>query len=262
MSICFQSLRSSSGGNCLMLWTERTRLLLDCGIKTQIGCRELFARHAPKVDAVIVSHAHSDHICYSSLQVLRQSGTPVHCHQQIVRQIHGKHLKNGDCATGIESFSDRAFEAGDFEVHPVGLPHAPGYPTFGFVIYAGSGKGRRKMVVCTDFNDYRPVLPHMEEADFVFIEANHDLELLRKFWNPSSLYHLSNPKTAEALCQASGGGRFAPRRVMLGHLSKQRNTAALALAAVRDRFDREGVKMEFSLSVAPYEEPSEVVGLD
>jgi Cft2 family RNA processing exonuclease len=70
MALQFKSLRSSGSGNCLMLWTDHTTLLLDCGITTQRDCHDLLGKHANRLDGVIVFHAHGDHICYSSLRVM------------------------------------------------------------------------------------------------------------------------------------------------------------------------------------------------
>jgi hypothetical protein len=46
---------------------------------------------------------------------------------------------------------------------------------------------------------------------------------------------------------------------MLGHLSRQRNTEELALAAVKQRFQREGVALDFPLEVAPRCAPSRTI---
>ena len=55
-------------------------------------------------------------------------------------------------------------------------PHAPGFPNYGFVITAG----KTKIIICTDFHDAEGVLEHFVDADFIFVEANHDLDLLRE----------------------------------------------------------------------------------
>lgn len=262
MALTFQSLRSSSSGNCLMIQSESTTLLLDCGIKTQSECRDLLDRHARKLDAVIVSHAHGDHICYSSLRTLERLGTPIHCHEQIVRQVHDKHVANRLAPPCFQPFSSTPFAIGDFTILPIPLPHAPDYPNFGFIIECTVARTRKKIVVCTDFNDCGNLLAHLDNTDFLFIEANHDLDLLRKFWNPSSRYHLSNPKTAQLLCHARKTGRFTPRTIMLGHLSSQRNTAELALDTIRQQFQADEIDLDFHLEVAPRREPSRTIRIE
>ena len=256
MSFHFRSLRSSSSGNCLMLWTQTTRILLDCGIKTYSGCVGVLREHTEKLDGVLVSHAHGDHICRHSLRALAECGAPIHCHRDIITQIHGKHSNDGDWVAPLRGFCDDPFEIGDLTIQPVQVPHAPGYLTFGFVVWCGEGRDRRKAVICTDFNHYGSLIGQLADADFVFIEANHDPDLLRKHPNFASRFHLSNPKAAQLLCEARTNGGFAPQAVMLGHLSHQRNTDPLAIAAIRDTFQAQGLDLEFRLEVAPRDEPS------
>lgn len=260
MGLSFISLRSSSSGNCLMLRTDTTTILLDCGLKTYGGCRSVLAQHAQKLDGVLVSHAHGDHICYYSLRVLAEYGAPIHCHREVLLKIQQRHAK--DLTPQSHCFPDAPFQIGDLTIQPVQVPHAPDYLTFGFVIWAGHGLDRRKLVICTDFNDYRSLLGHLADADFAFIEANHDLDLLRMHWNPASKFHLSNPMAAQLLCEAAKTHRFAPQAVMLGHLSHQRNTDELATDAVRDKFQAEGLDLGFHLEVAPRDEASKTIHID
>jgi phosphoribosyl 1,2-cyclic phosphodiesterase len=257
MNVRFQSLRSSSSGNCLMVWADHTTLLLDCGIRTQQECQHLLGRHAGKLDAVLVSHAHGDHISYSALRVLGELNVPIHCHGDIIQQIHNKHIGDWDSPPHLHAFPERCFQVGDFEIEAVELPHDPDFPTFGFVIRAGG----IKIIAATDFHATDGLAGHLVDADFIFIEANHDPDLLKKFWNHASTFHLSNPKTAKLLCQARKSSRKAPQQVMLGHLSKQRNTDDLAMDAVRQQFREERVELDFRLGVAPRYAASKVIAL-
>jgi len=247
MSLTFQSLRSSSRGNCLLLKSSRTAVLIDCGIKTQRECHALLDGHASRLDAVLVSHAHGDHVCYSSLRVLERYGTPVHCHQDVLRHVSRKHVRDRDSPPQLNAFQSAVFSIGDFEVLPVALPHEPHCPTFGFVIRCGD----LKIVVCTDFHDPGAIGDHLIDADFIFIEANHDTELLRLFPNYASHYHLNNRKTGKVLAQARRNSCRPPKGVMLGHLSEQRNNESLALDSVRDAFAAEKLTIDFKLDVAP-----------
>ena len=58
------ALQSGSNGNCIYVEAGGVRLLFDAGIS---GCRaaERLARHGREirdVDAVVISHDHSDHV--------------------------------------------------------------------------------------------------------------------------------------------------------------------------------------------------------
>ncbi len=78
MALYFKTYASSSSGNCLALWTDRTAVLIDCGLGTMKRTRAVLADMAaiaPPVSAVIISHLHSDHVAYYPLRVLEQALT-------------------------------------------------------------------------------------------------------------------------------------------------------------------------------------------
>ena len=207
----------------------------------------------------LVTHSHGDHLSRDGVRVLQEARIPIYGHRHVVPQLRARHGVAEGSDSPIQSFPGESFVFGDFEVTAIPLPHAPGFPTFGLAIQAGHGPKRRRLVVCTDFNDWSPVLPHLAGADFVFVEANHDLELLRQHPNPNSRYHLSNVKTAQLLCEAFGDGRAAPKLVVLGHLSEQRNRERLAVGEVERAFERQGLRVPFGLDTAPRFEASRVI---
>jgi phosphoribosyl 1,2-cyclic phosphodiesterase len=263
VTIRFQSRLSSSGGNCLSLWTRTSSLMFDCGANAQCRCRALVEAHraaAGTLDALVVSHAHGDHVSRATLRVAEQEAVPIHAHRAVVRQLRERHdVDDWDDQPAFVAFGVDPFVAGDFEVTPVEVPHAPGYRNFGFVVRARSGRGVRKIVVCTDLHDYADLLPHLADADLVFVEANHDLDLLQRHPNPSSHYHLNNVKTAWLLHHATKLGGRRPKAVVLGHLSEERNSARLALGEVRRVFERQETPIDFHLDAAPAARPSDVV---
>ncbi len=262
MDVFFRSYRSSSAGNCLAVWTAGTSLMIDCGVRTLRDCRAIVRghqdRHGP-LQAVLVTHAHGDHLGPDAARVLHEEGIPVFAHQRVVPQLRERGALAAGRSPLLHPFRGDAHVFGDFEVTAIPLPHAPGVATFGFAIDAGHGARRRRLVVCTDFHDSSAVAPYLAGADFVFIEANHDLALLRQHPNPNSRYHLSNVKTARLLCDAFGDGRARPQLVVLGHLSERRNRERLALGEVEHAFERLGRPVPFALETAPRYEASRVI---
>jgi hypothetical protein len=144
----------------------------------------------------------------------------------------------------------------------VPVPHAPGVPNFGFVIACSAGGQQRKLVLCTDFYDFTRLAPELVDADFIYVESNHDPELLRLHPNPASRYHLSNPRTGDLLADAIWRSRRTPQAVMLGHLSRERNHPNLALQAINGALDRAGVHHEFLLTTAPLYAPSRAIEVE
>lgn len=263
MTAFFRSLRSSSGGNCLALWTKHSSILIDCGIHVQREFGTLLEAHdreAGGLDAILVTHAHGDHAAHGALRVLRRHAVPIYAHRQVLRDVRDAHgVGDWDQPPHLRAFPADRFDVGDFHVVPIEVPHAPGVPTFGFVITVQDGRSRRRIVVCTDFHDYAGVLAHFVDADFIFVEANHDRALLRQYPNPNSRYHLNNLKTASLLHYALERSARPPAAVMLGHLSEERNRRHLALGEIRRHFDRQGTAIAFALDAAPAHRPSPVV---
>ena len=263
MTLKFKSIRSSSAANCVLISTGSTQILIDCGIESQTECKRLLNKHAGRIediDAVLVSHSHTDHINHHTLHVLAVHGIPIRAHRSVLKQIYCKHKCTGRKESPVlAEFSDDSFQVGDLEITPMEVPHEPGVPTYGFVIHHRSGSKRRKVVVCTDFYSYENVVSHFADADLIFVESNHDLDLLKKNPNYASRYHLSNPRTAGLLYHAISDSKHSPQHVMLGHLSDERNREKLALGTIEKLFDQKRRKLDFELSAAPLYKASETI---
>lgn len=266
MSIYFKSLRSSSSGNCLLIWTASTLVAIDCGFHSQKDCQRQLENHAGRIedlDAVLVTHHHGDHIGYAPLRVLSAYRVRIRAHQRVTQQIRSRHgCADWDEPPYLQAFHEKAFKAGDLKITPLELPHAPAVPTFGFVVCHGQGKRRRKLVVCTDFHDYGGVLRHFMDADFIFVESNHDPDLLRENPNHASRFHLSNAKASWLLYHAIRQSKRPPQAVMLGHMSLERNRKELALNSVKEVFASQHRQRDFALYAAPLDRPSKTVCID
>jgi phosphoribosyl 1,2-cyclic phosphodiesterase len=262
MSIYFKTIRSSSSGNCIAVWTDHTRILFDCGLTSMKQTRAILKEdfcNPEDIDAVIISHLHGDHISYYPLKVLEDCGTTVKVHGNCLKKLKTKHFNGyGFKSLRLEAYTKK-FEIGDMVIEPFKVPHHPEYLTHGFVIRYQHGKKWKKAVLVTDFNNGRGVVRHFKNADFIFVESNHDLELLDMYFNPNSMYHMSNPKTAELLCMARKQSKKAPQAVVLGHISFQRNDVKIALKETRSVFKKDNVKLDFSLCAAPLYKSSQVV---
>jgi len=259
MALYFQSSCSSSSGNCLLLWTEHTRVLIDCGLGSMKRTRELLNKNLGSrldVDGVVISHMHSDHIGYYPLRVFETYGIKLRVHENSLLQLKAKHFNGyGFSSLKIRPFTERPFRVGDLTFRPFELPHHPSYRTYGFVVKYKN----KKVVIAADFSDWRDLLGYFIDSDFIFVESNHDLELLRRYYNPNSRFHMPNPETAKLLCSARKNSRKAPKAIMLGHLSLIRNEPAIALREIENRLEKEGIELDFRLSAAPGLMASEVV---
>lgn len=255
MALYFQSICSSSSGNALALWTDTTRLLIDCGLASMKRTRQALAGvfGEKRLDSVLLTHPHSDHVSYYPLRVMEEMGVTVRILGDGVGPLRCQHFRDhGFKNLRLEPFDCEPFTIGDLCIRPFELDHYPGFPTCGYEIRYGN----HKTVIATDFYNWTRCFESFLDADFLFVESNHDLDLLRRYFNPNSRYHISNPQTAQLLLNVRRESRRAPQRVILGHLSAQRNRPQIALRETQDAFRRAGVPLDFDLTAAPLREPS------
>jgi phosphoribosyl 1,2-cyclic phosphodiesterase len=256
MPLHFKSLCSSSSGNCLLVWTDRTMVLIDCGLGSMKRTRAVLKKDLGDqldIDAVVVSHMHSDHIGYYSLRVLDSLSVNVRVHERCLSQLKDKHFNGrGFNSLKLRPFADSSFKIGELRFQAFEVSHNPWYPTYGFVVKYKN----RKMVIATDFNDWDGLLEHFVDSDLIFVESNHDMDLLARHFNPNSRFHMPNPETARLLCTVRKRSRRPPQAVMLGHLSAIRNRPDIALKEVERSFENCGTALDFPLLAAPRLEAS------
>ncbi len=226
MSVRVCVLGSGSKGNCTLLATEKTRLLIDAGL----SCRETYARLAAigepvdGLDAVVVSHEHTDHIY--GLQVLARDGKlPIYISPPTRDAV--------SWGTRIQSFEHFAasekFIIGDIEVTPFPVPHDAVDP----VAFTFDTQGIRISLV-TDLG-YIPevVKQRVKGCHCLIFESNHDLDMLKVGPYPwyvkqrvmSRHGHLSNNATAAFLAEDFDG---RAQVLVLAHLSETNNHPEIA----------------------------------
>ena len=234
MAVSVTVLASGSKGNCTLVSSSATRLLIDAGL----SCRELLRRlmlcgqDARGIDAVLITHEHSDHV--GGLRVLaRRLKIPVYItsatyqeYQRCARDAAG-HRVNLDRREVFTSGT--GFQVGDITVTPFTIPHDAVDPV-GFTFRSDG----IKVGICTDLG-YMPasVRNHLRGCHVLMIESNHDLELLRGGPYPwsvkqrvmSRVGHLSNDALADFLTtDYDGSAEF----LILAHLSEQNNHPEIA----------------------------------
>lgn len=133
----------------------------------------------------------------------------------------------------VEYFvAGQPFSIGDIGMSPFTIPHDAADPV-GFVF---TTEGVR-MGFATDLGYIPPnVKEQLRSLDLLFLESNHDLEMLRDGPYPwavkqrvlSRVGHLSNDATAEFLSNAYDG---QAAYIILGHLSENNNLPELAKVA-------------------------------
>src|SRR5215471_57018 len=172
----FTVLGSGSAGNCALVETERTRVLVDAGL----SARQIISRLAhlglepSQIDAVLLTHEHGDHT--GGLEVLcRRWEVPIYTNaltadaMRIAGQL-ASHRNWRLFQTG------RDFALEDLEIHNFPVPHDAADPV-GFVFNCnGAALG-----VLTDLGQVtKLVFSRVRHATKLYIETNHDGPLLQQ----------------------------------------------------------------------------------
>lgn len=234
MATCLSVLASGSRGNCSIVESSTTRLLVDAGI----SCRETFKRMRAAGDdphslaAILITHEHSDHI-YGLMVLARKLKVPVYMtgatHQAWSRAVRDATGERPELAKPELFSSGHRFQIGDIEVTPFTIPHDAADPV-GFTFRVEG----LKIGIATDLG-YMPasVRDHLRACDVLVLESNHDLEMLRGGPYPwsvkqrvmSRVGHLSNEALADFFANDYDG---SAAYLVLAHLSEQNNHPEVA----------------------------------
>ncbi|HTU34795.1 MAG TPA: MBL fold metallo-hydrolase [Candidatus Acidoferrum sp.] len=235
MAFRISILASGSTGNCTLLETEHTTLLIDAGLgrKEMLRRFEALGRSRPeRVDAILVTHEHSDH-CSGLAQLARDWKCPAYLTEPTYSEVRKVYADSPKTRLERVEFvrPGARFEIGDVEISPFAIPHDAADP----VGYSFRSNGT-KMAIVTDLG-YMPELVkhHLREADFLILESNHDLDMLKVGPYPwyikqrvmSRTGHLSNTVVSDFLADSEvfdGRARY----LVLAHLSEQNNTPDIA----------------------------------
>ncbi len=234
-------LASGSAGNSALVRCGATTILLDAGLSARrLGERLAACGATPdSLDGIVLTHEHGDHT--AALRVLcAKREIPVYANRMTAAALQAGSM---DAHRNWRYFaSGSAFSIGELSVEAFSVPHDAADPV-GFLIRNSAAT----FGLLTDLGHATTlVIDRMREADALLIETNYDEELLqrdeRRPWSvkqriTSRHGHLSNRAAAGVIAELAGGRLTS---ILLGHLSRDCNSAALAVAAVAAPLARVG----------------------
>jgi len=224
------SLQSGSNGNCFYVESGEVSLLFDAGISGKTAADRLaeHGRDIRNVDALFISHDHSDHTrCMGVFN--RKFQLPIYITQPTLLAVQ-KWQKIGQI-NQVRFFTAGSSQVfGHLAVHTIPTPHDS---VDGVVFVVDDGEHR--VGILTDlghaFDGLKDVL---QSLDAVIIESNYDERMLADGPYPERLKnriagsggHLSN-REAATLIKEHSNGRL--KWACLCHLSDENNEPHLAV---------------------------------
>lgn len=228
---------SGSKGNCTLVQTDKTNLLLDIGYGYKQIISELAERGlTPKdIGCIIITHEHTDHIAALPLWT-RSCATGVYAPKNIADYI----CQRTYCSDITEVSGNFTFE--DINISTYECSH-DARQCLGYRF--SDGKDSVACVTDTGIADDK-LIDFLLPCNTVFIESNHDVNMLRNGPYPYPLKqrilspygHLSNTQTAEVLNKIVDGH---VQNIVLAHLSEQNNTKELAFATAVEALKTRGI---------------------
>jgi phosphoribosyl 1,2-cyclic phosphodiesterase len=250
----FTVLGSGSTGNATLIEArthasdaQPTRVLVDCGLTRRTLTQRLEQRGVAlsQIDAVFVTHEHSDHVgCLASLMkfhgtsVMTSAGTWAGCAPRLMAGMTAIEALASMDAPALPPLQHVAragqpVTIGALTLTPFAVPHDANEP-----LQVVVSDGRSRLGVVTDLGEPNTAVTQaLSDCDALVLEANHDEAMLANGPYPPFLRrriggahgHLANSQSAALLSDCRHSGL---RRVVAAHLSQHNNTPQLAATAL------------------------------
>ena len=257
----FCSLYSGSSGNSLFVQSDNTKILVDCGVSSKRIEEALNSIEvdASSIDAVIITHEHSDHV-KGLARFSSKFDVPVFATKETFDSMEKVTSKISDKNLHFFKIND-CFSIGDLEISPFSIPHDAANPC-GFNILNND----KKISIATDIGHMNSnILKKLEGSSFLLLESNYDTEVLKCCSYPFNLKtrisgpngHLSNEIAGKTISYLFKNGL---KSAMLGHLSKESNFPELAYSTAVNEILSNGIDdSSISISVASRDFPGKII---
>ena len=251
MNVC--ALASGSSGNCFYVGNSKCAVLIDVGLSAKQICArmEQCGLSPTNVKGIFVTHEHTDHV--RGVDVFaRRFNVPVFATRKTASACF---LCDDESLIKLIKTIEEVNILG-MCIETFGKVHDAVEPVSYTVV-----NGKKRVSVITDLGHAcKHIQEQVSEADFLFLESNHDEQMLKQGGYPDYLKqlilsdegHLSNRQAGLCVLEYASARL---RHVVLSHLSENNNTAQLALKTftklVRERNDLTDMGISLSLRSEP-----------
>ncbi len=257
-SVRFVPLASSSKGNSIFIGTPNTKVLVDAGVscKKLEGLLEKIGEKLQDIDAIFVTHEHTDHIAGCSV-ISRKYDIPVYATKKT-----WDYMINSPRVGDFKQHNIQCVCAGEeiyineVKIKPFSISHDAVDPV-GYKVCVGE----EKLAVATDLGCVtEEVLENLQDCNRILLESNHDIKMLKEGKYPyhlkrrvfSDYGHLSNENCGKFLVLLNSESL---KEVYLGHLSEENNIPELAYETVVNVLKVNGIDVpnDINIKIAPRE---------
>lgn len=254
MALRFCSFASGSTGNCYLVRTDDTVLLVDCGISGKRIIEALGDRGLgpDDISGILITHEHTDHV--QSLRVMskKSAAAAIYATRGTIRAVSDK--------VPLERFTairrNDAFTVGDIDIRSFGLFHDASEP----VGYTFTSCGRTLSIVTDTGIITDGIYDSIKTSNALILEANHEVNILRAGPYPYELQqrilgdfgHLSNVTAGELICRILDDRKDEHDipYVLLAHISRHNNTPYQAELTVQNILFEHGYMLDRDIKLA------------
>lgn len=236
-------LYSSSSGNMFHIASSSTNILIDVGVSYKAineGLKSI-GLTIKDIDAILITHEHSDHIKGLPL-ICRKNDIPIYACGDTAKFLK-EELDSKNIPSNIISIHyDSPFKIKDITIYPFETSHDAAMPC-GYKLSDETSS----ITFATDLgyisND---VMDKLSDSDYTILESNYDEAMLEFGKYPFLLKrriksvtgHLSNDACGQAVAQLAKQGH---NRFLFAHLSENNNNEELAKQTIESILTQNGI---------------------
>lgn len=228
-------LSSGSKGNSTLIETKKAKILIDLGTTSSYIEKELEKLNISpnEINAIFISHIHSDHI--KGLKVFVKRYNPLIYVTEKLLFLLTEQI--GDFR--YELYDDKTAIVNDIKINIIKTSHDAG-ESVGFIITSENSS----IVHITDTgfinSKYHDILSN---KNLYVFESNHDVKMLREGPYPYHLQqrvisdkgHLSNDQASKYLCKFIGKNT---KQIVFAHISEKNNTEEKVLETFKKELEK------------------------
>ena len=247
-------LSSGSKGNTTYIETDKSKILIDAGnsAKYIVSKLESIGVSADKLDAILLTHTHSDHI--NGLKVLQKKTSAI---IYMTKPMHD----NLDYIINYKFIEEGRITINDLVIDVISTSH----DAKGSVGYVLSNNGKSLVYITDTGYINKKYFNILSNRDLYIMESNHDVEMLTNGKYPFSIRqrilsdkgHLSNYDSSKYLSSFIGDNTHY---ILLAHLSQDNNTEELAYETLANRLKEDNKHVD-NIIITKQNEETELINV-